>query len=740
MTVWQLFWLETIAGMGFYFVTIPRTLVVLMQSGAWLAPLGAIVLLAPFLFWLVRRIPWGSSIKLGPGLALVILGLTMIEGAVTLRRYGEFINTAIMPETPILVIVILTLILPVVLARGGLKLIVRFNFLLTPIFILATVIVFMLSAPDFDPFRLKPLFFIEFSAFIKAVIFMMGFTLNMLPLWFLSEYFKIKKEYEHWLIWAGMLMPALLISLTCTLVVGIFGLYTVQRLFWPMLDVVKNISLGGFIERIEVAFLMLWFQNAVIRLALLLYIGAWAVGRLFQLKNDRMLVWPLAFWQLGLAMLPTDAVQAVLKIDTVHFWLILLLSPWLCWWLASPKLNSKRILSLLIIFMMLINQGCWNRKEAEKIQYALAVGVDRAPDGKVLITVQMPLLEKLKAEKGAEGHKSWTIISNGETTFEAVRHLIMATGAKLFFSHMQVLVIGEDAAREGVDQIIDFFSSDHELRGTPYVLVARGKAYQVLQNAPPYTPLPATFLKDQVEKVASGTSGTVKVKMGDFLAALASQGAQAPLATAVEPLSWQKYSREVLGLEVEQRGELLPERVLYMAGAAFLKGTRLAGWLDARETRGVLWVKGKVQSGIIVAPQPGGGKISFEIIRIEKRRLKPGWRNGKPYYQLELEVEGNLGEKSGFTNPATGPNVKQLEQHLTRMILQEIQLAWKKQRQTRADIFGLGAALAAEKPEIWEKVKERWSEVMPTAHLELKIKVRVRRLSTTIYSPWAKGK
>ncbi|MFZ5627267.1 MAG: Ger(x)C family spore germination protein [Bacillota bacterium] len=740
MTAWQFFWLQTVAGMGFYFVTMPRTLVNLLESGAWLAPLLVTLILAAPLYWLTWRLPWGQAKRAGRSLLLLTLVVALLEGAVTLRRYGEFFNIAIMTETPILVIIILTLVLPLVLARGGLQLLNRFNLTLLPILIMATILVFILSYKDFDWMKLKPWFFLEKNAFLKASGISAGFTLNLLPAWVLSGEVKIKNQQDKWLIWAGLLLPSIILSLTTMLAVGIFGLYTVQRLLWPMLDVVKDISLAGFVERIEVAYIILWFYCAAIRLGILLYLAAWAATRLFRLQQGRILVVPLACWMLALAMLPNDTVQAVIKLDIWHFFLILVLSPIFFWLLARNKGQKITGIIILLVSCLLLNSGCWNRKEAEKIQYALAVGVDRTPEGRVMLTVQMPLLEKLKSDKTSQGPKAWTISSGGETTFEAIRHLIMATGAKLFFSHMQVLIIGEEAARDGIEKYIDIFSSDQEFRATPYVLVARGRAQQVLHDAPPYAPLPATFLKDQVEKVAFGTSATIKMKMGDFFAALASQGAQAPLAAVIEPMTWQKYSKQVLGLEEEARGQLEPEKIPYMAGTAFFRGTRLAGWLDAKETRGVLWVKGKVESGIIVVPQPGGGKISFEIIRLEKRKLTTDWRGDRPFFRLELEVEGNIGDKSGFTNPATGPNLRKLEQSLRAAVADEIERAWLKQKKYRVDLFGLGAVLAAERPQAWERVRKRWEVVMPAAELEMDIKVDIRRISTTIWSPWARGK
>jgi len=59
-----------------------------------------------------------------------------------------------------------------------------------------------------------------------------------------------------------------------------------------------------------------------------------------------------------------------------------------------------------------------------------------------------------------------------------------------------------------------------------------------------------------------------------------------------------------------------------VSGAAVFKGIRLGGWLDQRAARGLLWVQGKVQGGIVNIPQPGspGQLMSMELFR-EKTRI-----------------------------------------------------------------------------------------------------------------------
>lgn len=645
ITGYQFFWLQVVAGTGLFMVVMPRTLISLAGSSAWLVPLAGALVILPLLVWLSKRLPWTQRQAMSPGLALLVIGISLLEGALALRRYGEFFNISIMPETPITVIMALTLLMAAVLARGGLMLLVRFNLLCLPLLIISVVAAFVLSYPDFQITRLRPWLVFEPEKTALAVAVSAGLISNMMPVWVLAGQVRERPgKRGAYLFIAAPLSLAVQLSFSNLLILGIFGVSTSQRLLWPLLDVIKNISLAGFIERIEVSYILIWFYVLVIRLGLFLYLSGRAVEEWLKLKSYKVLVLPLGLFILAISMLPTNFSQ-IIRLNVYQFLFLLAFLPGFIFLLSRRK---AQLLAGLLILLLVFSTGCWNRKEAEKIQYALAVGVDKTVDGQVLLTVQMPLQEKWQAEKGVSGPKAWTISSRGETTFEAIRHLIFATGAKLFFSHMQVLVIGQKAAKDGVDKYLDIFSSDQEFRATPYILVSRGTAREVLSTAPPNAPIPANFLKDQVEKVAFGTSSAPKVKLGDFFAALSSQGAQAPWAPEVDMHSWEEYVTRVLNFNEGSRGQLDPRVVVRMAGSGVFNGTKLAGWLNTKETRGVLWVKGKVQSGIIVVPQPEGGKISFEIIRIQEHKLSTAVRNGQPVIRLKLLVEGNLGEKSGY--------------------------------------------------------------------------------------------
>ena len=97
----------------------------------------------------------------------------------------------------------------------------------------------------------------------------------------------------------------------------------------------------------------------------------------------------------------------------------------------------------LPFLLMLVLSGCWSAKEANEIDYVMGVGVDKADNGDIILTIQTPDLSALKAENAGSGDKFKSISARGSTTFEALRNYINVGGQKLFWGHIQICVIGE---------------------------------------------------------------------------------------------------------------------------------------------------------------------------------------------------------------------------------------------------------------------------------------------------------
>ena len=360
---------------------------------------------------------------------------------------------------------------------------------------------------------------------------------------------------------------------------------------------------------------------------------------------------------------------------------------------------KRRAVFLLVILWTALLTGCWNRREIETLGFVLAFGVDQREDGRVEVTTELAKPGAMARREGGGGgggkEKPYkTYSASGKTLFDAIRNVTRESPRKLWFGHNQLVVIGEEMARRGVLPVLELVERDGELRREIWVLVARGKAKDVIEAEIDLEKTPAKSLIRLI-KVRGATSTAQAVRANEFLKVLSAKHTSP--TTSVVTLS--------------------------------RKEGKLIGFLDATETRGMLWATGKVKSGIITVPCPGDEKekVALEIIRA-RGEIEPRVEDGKVSFVMKIKEQGNLGEQTSPLDLTTPARIGELERRKAAAIEGEITAALRKARELKADIFGFGEALHREYPAVWRELKEKWeSEEFPGISVALDIETKLRR-------------
>lgn len=382
---------------------------------------------------------------------------------------------------------------------------------------------------------------------------------------------------------------------------------------------------------------------------------------------------------------------------------------------------QKRILAWIILISLLpaVLTGCWDRKELDTMAIIQAVGIDRTEDGQISLTLQLLLPGKIKgpAEKGGDdgGKGVWILTSTGQTVFEALRDATIESDRKLYFAHNKLFVIGEEAARTGVKPLVDFLDRDHDVRRLSYFFIARGKAQDIIEGEHEQEKIPAKAIEG-LAKASGATSKLPIMSLHDFLKTLASKTSD-PVAPGIEI--------------VERKKEGKAKKFVRLDGTAIFNRDKLTGWFDGRETRGLLWVLGKVKSGIMVVKSPleETKNVSLEIIRASSE-IKPEIINGKLVINVEVKEEGNIGEQMSELDLTEPLDVfKELEKRQAAAIEEEINAALAKaQKEWGVDIFKFGDAVHREFPKEWKELKKRWDDEFPLVEVKVKVEAQLRRV------------
>lgn len=386
--------------------------------------------------------------------------------------------------------------------------------------------------------------------------------------------------------------------------------------------------------------------------------------------------------------------------------------------------NRGKAIFAVCFLLLSIMPGCNGGREINDLEIAIGMGIDKKKDsGDIILTAQ--IIKELEMGKssgnGGGGNKAfWNVTATGETIFEAVRQVTHKTGNRLFVSHNQAVIFGNDIASEGMQKYIDFFLRAHEMRPTTLILIAEDQASDIMNVNPEIEKLPSVNIA-KIVKAYGFTSHFYKVNMNDFASRLLSS-TTAPIAPIVSVS--------------HDNGD--PD--LKVSGLAIFQNGKMTGKLKEDETRGLLWVLGKVESGLLVVPSPESqGKAVFEITNADRKIIPKIRKDGKIEIHININVETSLSEQTTSTNLVTLPIFESMQKSQGEVIKQEIIHAFNKSKELSADIFGFGDIIHKRYKKEWKSYRDIWNEIYPT--IELSIDVQSKILSSDLLKrPAAPGK
>ena len=163
-------------------------------------------------------------------------------------------------------------------------------------------------------------------------------------------------------------------------------------------------------------------------------------------------------------------------------------------------MGRKRLLLNIIIILAFILTGCWDARELNTLGISLVMGIDIENDN-IVITSEVIKPSALKPEGGKGQETTVKYIQGvGKSIFEATRNVTLNFDRKLFVSHTKVYIIGEELAKKGMIDYIDFLQRDQEHRETAYLVIAKGsKAYDVMGISSGIEDIPGNYILQLIE-------------------------------------------------------------------------------------------------------------------------------------------------------------------------------------------------------------------------------------------------
>ncbi|MDD5017853.1 MAG: Ger(x)C family spore germination protein [Eubacteriales bacterium] len=375
----------------------------------------------------------------------------------------------------------------------------------------------------------------------------------------------------------------------------------------------------------------------------------------------------------------------------------------------GKKLKIVALL-LLICLPMLMQAGCGAR-ELNELVIVMGIGMDtdtENPDN-IKLVAQIVLPNNIGQSSSAGGSSGSSekaycnVESAAENTFEAIREYTHKVCNKLYIAHNQVFVIGREVAERGIADYLDFFIRAKETRPTTTIVIADTTAAEILDVEAKMNLLPAINVNKLIEAQAENSQSR-EINVQDYVSTM-----QSETTSFVAPM-----------IHILQEGE---NQFLSIKGMAVFKEDKMTGELDEDETRGFLWIKGWIESGVINITA-GDQQVATEIVSA-KTELSAEIKDGEIIMNIKITEDGVIATQTGTVNLATLMGIGEIEALVKEEILNELTLALKKAKELNADIFGFGEVLHQHYSKEWEGIREDWDTVFSKVKVNIEIETNI---------------
>lgn len=309
----QLVWLLFILITSISSMQIPGMLIAQAGRDAWLSAIGGWfldVLLAVVYAYMGIRFPGENFIQYsitilgknaGRLVGIVLPLFFLVTCTVIIRGLGQLINIYFLPRTSLEIIMLSSLFVAAYAARQGVEVIARVTELLGPLYVLSIIIIGLLVIPGAEFDRIKPQFeqgaypFLLGSPFILTFYGICIMMTMFIPLCNRPENGFIAK-------FVAVSLGASFVVIVVVLAVAVFGYEQAKNMYAPGLELSRMISIGRYLERVEVIWMMLVTGAGIIASAQLLWAFSLGVSHAMGLSTYKPLVYPAALLTLMLGL------------------------------------------------------------------------------------------------------------------------------------------------------------------------------------------------------------------------------------------------------------------------------------------------------------------------------------------------------------------------------------------------------------------------------------------------------
>ena len=365
---------------------------------------------------------------------------------------------------------------------------------------------------------------------------------------------------------------------------------------------------------------------------------------------------------------------------------------------------------LLIIPLILLLSGCYNYRELNELAITTGIAIDKEENYKVTIMIAN---SKKEGSDGSISPQATVYEGNGDTIYEAFKDTSLALSKQIYLSHIDILVLSEEIAKNNLNDVIEFLFRYPQTRNNFQLVLAKDKkAGDILKITTPLETFPSLNLAKNLEITDKLQGFTYTVDFTEFVKTLTTEGIN-PVLPSVTIIGDVESGNKNENIEENE-----PQTYLKLDMLGIFKDNKFVTYADGDESKGINIINNKVYIlGVII--DYNDKKVVTEITE-----MKTDFEVKNNKVIINIKTNGSIQEIDSNVNLDDNKVIDEIKNKNIEKIKEYVNKAIDLAQKNKTDIFGFGNYVYKND---YKNYNENWDEVIfPNLEAEINVDLKLQ--------------
>ncbi|MDO4963033.1 MAG: Ger(x)C family spore germination protein [bacterium] len=370
---------------------------------------------------------------------------------------------------------------------------------------------------------------------------------------------------------------------------------------------------------------------------------------------------------------------------------------------------KKIIISIILILTL---TGCWNYKELNDYSIVTGIAIDKVDENKYEVSTLISNSPKNNSQNGSNESQIVIYSGKGNSIVNALKEIGLISPKELYLGSFSILVISEDIAKDGINNVIDFFFRYSNSRKNFDIVIAKdAKAKDAIKIMSPLTNFPSQNISENLDSTTKLQGIISKTNFNTLLATLLRDGIS-PTINSINIVGNSKEGEKKKNLETSS-----PDNYVKLGNLGIFKDDKLISWTTHNESLGINIINNKI-SEMYLKVKYKDGYVVIDTSSF-KSNTSVCLKNNKPYVNIKLNGTARIIEVKGNIDLSSINVIQDLEKKSNKNIKKYANEAIELAKKYETDIFGFGLKFYQKYPKYFNKNKKNWDKNLDKLNINI---------------------